>query len=249
MHRGAKGSMDSASLLIVLLAAVADRGRTAPDEERRLRDALWEHHRYLLSLLRYKTGSDETAEDLLQETYLSFLRNSASRDAIASRGAETSPAEGYPPRFQDSKKLKNYLTTIALNKVRDYFRGPHSPSRRLSFRNPEEAEAWLENLPAREAGQEERLADEAEAAERRNLTAAAMERLPERYRGALELKFARGMDNPAAAAALGLGIKALESLLVRAKAAFKKEFLALSAAGPNEKGGDRVDTFGGGPGE
>jgi RNA polymerase sigma factor (sigma-70 family) len=238
MLRDGMGMVKSEGLLRLMLLALA--AESDAGEEGRLRRALWEHHAYLLALLRYKTGSDETAEDLLQETYLSFLRACASP-----RGASV-------PRFSDSRKLRNYLTTIALNKVRDHFRGPQSPARRLSFRNAEEADAWLANLPSAEAGHEERLVDEAMARERRNLVALAMEALDERYRRTLELKFAQGLDNPSAAAAMGIGIKALESLLVRAKAAFKKEFLALSAEKPgaaNEKGPGDVYSGGGGLGE
>ncbi len=211
-------------LRLVFLSLAADSG-SASGVAPELREALWDHHRYLLSLLRYKTGSDEIAEDLLQDTYLSFLR-----------GADR-------PAFSDSKKLKNYLITIALNKVRDYYRSAGAPSRRIVFRNVEEADAWLENLPSADSGHEDRLVEYADAEERRHLVGLAMERLPEKYRSLLDVKFAQGMDNPRAALTLGISIKALESRLFRAKSAFKKEFLHLSLSA-NEKKGSIVNTSG-----
>ena len=212
----------SESLLDLVFLSMAADGGSASGPASELRQALWDHHRYLLSLLRYKTGSDEIAEDLLQDTYLSFLRN-------ADR-----------PVFSDSGKLKNYLITIALNKVRDYYRSVGAPSRLIAFKTAEEANAWLENLPSLDSGHAERLVERADAEERRNLVGLVMERLPEKYRSLLEVKFTQGLDNPEAALKLGIGIKALESRLFRAKAAFKKEFLQISLFA-NEKNGNAVN--------
>jgi RNA polymerase sigma-70 factor (ECF subfamily) len=52
---------------------------------------------------------------------------------------------------------------------------------------------------------------------RRNAVAAAMQALPDRQRAAIVLTYYEGVSNAEAAATLGIGVKALESLLVRAR--------------------------------
>ncbi len=52
---------------------------------------------------------------------------------------------------------------------------------------------------------------------------AAIQALPERQKAALNLCFYEGLSNKEAAEALGVGIKALESLLMRAKAGLRDE--------------------------
>ncbi len=212
------------SYLIFCLALELDSGEGIDPA---LSKALWDEHQYLLALLVYKLGDDDLAQDILQETYLAFLRS------------------GSRPRFSDAKKLRNYLVTIALNKIRDYYRSAASPSRRLCFRTEEEADAWLASLPSGEAGPAEGLERELEDRRRQALVALAMEALPQQQRLVLELKFTQGLDNPQAAARMGIGIKALESLLFRAKAAFKKEFIKAGQSA-NESASRIVPFTGGG---
>ncbi len=181
--------------------------------EEAFRRSMVEQHHYLLALLRYKTNDDGLAEDLLQETYLSFLASRPDRR-----------------RFADAAGLRNYLTTIALNKLRDHWRREGGTRRRqAAFRSREEADAWLESLPSAQGDPAGAALDEEEAKRVERTVALAMERLPERRRLALELKFAKNLDNGEIAAKLGLGIKAVESLLFRAKAQFRKEFAILAA--------------------
>lgn len=175
-------------------------------------DALVErHHRYLLALLEYKTGDPELARDLLQDTYVSFLR------AVLAGGGGS--------RWSSDDKVRNYLITIALNKVRDHFR---ARSRRsavaVAFRTAEEMEGWLENAASGEPSPEEALAEREERERCRRLARLAMEGLAERDRMVLALKFGRGMDNPGIAREMGIGIKAVESLVFRAKRRFRAEF-------------------------
>jgi RNA polymerase sigma-70 factor (ECF subfamily) len=233
--------MDSQDLLMLIAAAVFPAGEKeggsggsmpgggAPGKG--IRESLWEQHRYLLAMLKYKTGNDDEAEDILQETYLAFLRAAEKPGGISA------------PSFRNPTKLRNYLISIALNKLRDRYRGKGSPKRRLEFRSREEAEAWLDGLPSPEPGQDQVLADAEEDQERRDAAALAMEGLSDDHRRVLELKFVRGLGNPETAAEMGLGVKALESLLFRAKAAFKKEFLKTTAIA-NEGRGKTVDVGG-----
>ena len=53
----------------------------------------------------------------------------------------------------------------------------------------------------------------------------AISRLPERQKAALNLCMYEGLSNREAAEVLGVGVKALESLLMRAKAGLKEEFV------------------------
>lgn len=64
----------------------------------------------------------------------------------------------------------------------------------------------------------------------------AIQRLPERQRAALNLCFYEGLSNKEAAEILDVGIKALESLLMRAKKALKED---LGAQGLIEQGDSR----------
>lgn len=83
-------------------------------------------------------------------------------------------------------------------------------------------------------------ADESPSAEamideerRRQAVAAAMQALPDRQRAAIVLTYYEGVSNAEAAAALGVGVKALESLLVRARQALSH---SLSAQGMFQEG-------------
>jgi RNA polymerase sigma-70 factor (ECF subfamily) len=203
-------SVDPRTILSLSLALIrADSGApsSGPDVE-----ALVErHHRYLLALLEYKTGDPELALDLLQDTYLSFL-NAALAGGAASR-------------WSDDAKVRNYLITIALNKVRDHSRSARRRAGTLvKFRTNEEMESWLESAASSEPSAEAVLAAEGEERRLGSLSRLAMERLPDRDRTILFLKFTRELDNPSIAAEMGIGIKAAESLLFRAKRRFRDEF-------------------------
>jgi RNA polymerase sigma factor CnrH len=214
--------MDSLDLLGRIVQALA--AFASGEESDALKRRLIEQHHYLLALLRYKTRDDSLAEDLLQESYLAFL--SANPD---------------PSRFADGVKLRNYLVTIALNKLRDHWRKEGGAKRRsVLFRSREDLNDWMESLPSNQGDPTKALIDREEDETLSRAVAFAMERLPEGQRRALELKFAKDMDNPSIAEELGLGVKAVESLLFRAKARFRKEF-EKTGLGENEAGAERVD--------
>lgn len=76
-------------------------------------------------------------------------------------------------------------------------------------------------------------ADEAPAADdlidaerRRRAVAAAIQALPDRQRAAIVLTYYEGVPNAEAATILGLGVKALESLLVRARQSLSRSLTA-----------------------
>ncbi len=75
--------------------------------------------------------------------------------------------------------------------------------------------------------------EEADAAERSDMAErvkAALESLPERYSDVLEWKYMEEVPVEEVGRRLGLGLKAAESLLVRARQAFRKAFAGAGAA-------------------
>lgn len=223
MLPGVGSSCPSSELFRLILGLMA---ATTPEDgggkaDRALSDRLWVFHARLLAFIRYRVSDEDLAQDILSETYLAYLRRNKGLEA-----------------FRDEAALRNYLMAIAANKLRDHFRrGEEKSGRRLRFGSQEELELWLEALPDAAPGHEDALAAAEEEAERKRLVAAVMAVLPERYRRILALKFTEGLGNPAIAERLGLGIKAVESLLVRAKAAFRDEFEGLSLANEGAKNG------------
>ncbi len=61
---------------------------------------------------------------------------------------------------------------------------------------------------------------------RKDAVAAAMQALPDRQRAAIVLAYYEGVSNAEAAATLGIGVKALESLLVRARQGLSRSLAA-----------------------
>ena len=72
-----------------------------------------------------------------------------------------------------------------------------------------------------------------DARRRERAVAAAMQALPDRQRAAIVLTYYEGVSNAEAAAALGVGVKALESLLVRARRGLSR---SLGASGLLQEG-------------
>lgn len=103
--------------------------------------------------------------------------------------------------------LGGWLRRIATNLCLD----------RLRRRRPLSAE------PAPDRADESPAADEAiDAARRGEAVAAAIQALPDRQRAAIVLTYHEGLPNAEAAEILGIGVKALESLLVRARQALTR---------------------------
>ena len=64
--------------------------------------------------------------------------------------------------------------------------------------------------------------------ETRQMVSATMSQLPEKYRAALEAKYLKGNSVRDIAATTGQSEKAMESLLTRAREAFRETFLSLT---------------------
>ncbi len=154
-------------------------------------------HRYgdrLYSYLLRLSGSAADAEDLLQETFLRIWRSAASYQ---------------PGRVAGS----TWIHRIAHNLCIDSFR-----------RKRRRAEISLEAnggvLPDARNGIE--LESSLEAAELLKRVEEAISHLPQNQRAALLLCQTQGFSNNDAAIILGIGVRALESLLARARRSLRQ---------------------------
>jgi RNA polymerase sigma factor (sigma-70 family) len=115
--------------------------------------------------------------------------------------------------------LGGWLRRVATNACIDRLRKPRTVSDELLGDHEDEA-------PLADVG--------LDAARRQAAVADAVRALPERQRAAIVLTYYEGVPNAEAAAILGLGVKAVESLLVRARQALTR---SLARQGLIEQGG------------
>ena len=189
----------------ILLTLLSMASGLPPREIQKLLEG---HHSYLLRLLTFKCRDKVLAEDLLQETYLSFL--TCGKDLSG---------------FSNPVKLKNYLITIALNKLRDHCRRLKTKYKFVhSFSSTDALDHALDNLVSPLPDQADKIAQEDQRQKIQYCLDMTMEQLPAHYREILVNKYRGEGTNQSLALAQGLSLKAYESLLVRAKAKFKKEF-------------------------
>ncbi|HEY8490880.1 MAG TPA: RNA polymerase sigma factor [Dehalococcoidia bacterium] len=153
----------------------------------------------LYSFIYWRVSGDEAAaEDLTQETFMAALRNLRS--------------------FQGGSGLFTWLCAIARHKVADHFRRRH---RLETVQESLRAQAFLDAVTAESA--EERLA----ARQRRDEVTETLRRLPARYQQALILKYLDGRSTREVAAALEVSTAAAESVISRARAAFRQQYAAV----------------------
>jgi RNA polymerase sigma-70 factor, ECF subfamily len=146
-------------------------------------------------------GRVAVAEDLTQETMLAAVRTS--------RG----------PDGPDS--VMPWLYGIARHKLMDHYRKQDRDLRHFGHRVPEDdipegdyalPDLNLESLPVRDAVIE------------------TLDALVPRHRAALVLRYFDGCDVPFIASSLGISVDATESLLVRARSAFRRDYLDRNGA-------------------
>ncbi len=188
-----------------MLSFLAMVSGLTPGEVERL---LSPHHAYLTALLRFKCRDVNLAGDLLQETYLAFL--------TSGKGMEN---------FPTPEKVRNFLITIAINKLRDHSRRIRTKNKYVySFSSSEALDGVLENITDQNPNPENLWVEEAERKTLSLLVNLTLEALPDNYRRLLLLKYRDFRDNQSLALEMDLGLKAMESLLIRAKSRFKKDF-------------------------
>lgn len=146
-------------------------------------------------------GRVAIAEDLTQETMLAAVRTD--------RG----------PNGPES--VMPWLFGIARHKLMDHYRRQERDLRHFGRQVPEEdvpegdlslPDLDLESLPVRDA------------------VIATLDALTPRHRAALVLRYLDGCDMPFVAASLGISVDAAESVLRRARSAFRRDYLARNGA-------------------
>ena len=173
------------------------------------------------SLMQRVCEGDHRAFSTLVERHSGLFYQAAFRMSARKDDAEDIVQEAFlklwkrPDAFDANKGAKfttwfyRVVTNLAIDKTRK--KRPYSASDILDVFADEG-----------EGADEKMMVGEEEAA-----LEAAIQNLPDRQKAALNLCFYEGLSNKEAAETLGVGIKALESLLMRAKAKLKEEMIVL----------------------
>lgn len=156
---------------------------------------------YRFALARVSRRED-TAEEIAQLTLSKALR------ALAS--------------YRGEAQLFTWLCAICRREIASWARSRgREIERSLPLEDSLEALAVIESLTAQ---------DELERTERTRLIQAVLDRLPPRYGDALEWKYIEGFSAQEIADRLNVGLEAANSLLARAKRAFKEAYAAVAAS-------------------
>jgi RNA polymerase sigma-70 factor (ECF subfamily) len=151
-------------------------------------------------------GREDAAEDVVQATLCNAMT-----------GLKT---------FRGEAALFTWLCTLCRHEIGAYIRRHGRPSAAVELvEDAPEIRAALESLAASAGGDPEEPLHRREIA---RLVQVALDALPSRYGDALEWKYVHGLSVREIAARLRLGPKAAESLLTRARQAFREGFAALT---------------------
>ena len=152
-------------------------------------------------------GSRPDAEEVWQDTWLAALR------AL--------------PTYRGQSRLFTWLCGIARHKIADHYRRRREPAEPFSALPPEQVAALVDTEPLPEDIVLQRAA--------RTRVVEALAALPEDYRAALVARYADERSVDEVAQRLGRTYKATESLLSRARAAFKAAFLTANEEAHDER--------------
>jgi RNA polymerase sigma-70 factor, ECF subfamily len=145
-------------------------------------------------------GDADAAKEVVQETLIKAIRNLAT--------------------YRGEAALFSWLCQICRRQIVDYLRANRRHSDRLVLvEDSDEMRAVLESI---EAPASDEPAHGYSAEETRRLVQSVLDRLPERYGDVLEWKYIEGRSVEEIAAALGVGQTAAQSLLARARVAFRE---------------------------
>jgi RNA polymerase sigma-70 factor (ECF subfamily) len=132
--------------------------------------------------------------------------------------------------YRGEAALFTWLCQICRNVIADTHRARERDVRRtVPFEDSDEIRAALESLAAADTGGDPLAA--ALQGELGRLVQVILDHLPSHYGDVLEWKYAQGLSVGEIAARLHVGPKAAESLLTRAREAFRDGFTALHGAG------------------
>ena len=156
---------------------------------------------YFARLFRFvalRVDQQEACEDVVQETMIKAIRNLAS--------------------YRGEAALFTWLCQIGRNEISNYFqRFGRKESMQVSLDDDPGIRAALESLDLAEMDSTERLALE-------QVVQLTLDYLPEKYSRALEWKYLEGLTVAEIAYRLGGGVTAAQSLLARARSAFRHAF-------------------------
>lgn len=184
-----------------------------------------------LHLVRRLISGDEAAFAEFFDAYFSALYRFAlarlNRDADAAEEVVQATLCKAIPKlktYRGEAALLTWLCTFCRHEISDHLRRSGSPRRQIELieEQPEIAAA-LQSLTASIAGPEGSLLSREIA----RLVHVALDQLPQPYARALEWKYAEGLPVKEIAGRLGVSPKAAESLLTRAREAFRDGFTTL----------------------
>jgi RNA polymerase sigma-70 factor (ECF subfamily) len=182
-------------------------------------------------LVRRLLAGDEAAFGAFFETHFArlfrFALGRVGQDAdVAEEVAQAALTRAVRQlaKFRGESALFTWLCTFCRHEIAAHYerRGRRPPEIALGWDQPE-ARALLESLASCEASPEQEL-QRAEIGRRVHAVLAA---LPSHHASALQWKYIEGRSVDEIAARLGLGAKAAESLLTRARSSFREAFAAL----------------------
>lgn len=184
------------------------------------------------NLMALVSGGDRRAFAVLVNRHTSLFFSAAFRMCGQKEEAEDIVQEAFlklwdrPGVFDPSRGAKfttwfyRVVTNLAIDRGR----------RRRAHAGPEALETLADTRMRADARLIER--------EREEILERAVQALPDRQKAALNLCFYEGLSNREAADALGIGIKALESLLMRAKAAIRADVTRTGLIAGEKDGGE-----------
>ncbi|HLU04917.1 MAG TPA: sigma-70 family RNA polymerase sigma factor [Woeseiaceae bacterium] len=157
---------------------------------------------YRFALGRVK-GDESAAEEIVQRTMCLVMRKM--------------------PGYRGEALLFTWLCQICRNEITSVFRERHvDPQHEVPLEDNPAVQAALSSLSVDLGPEGSRSEDEIA-----NFVRATLEYLPARYACALEMKYIRGCSVDEIGEELNISSKAAESVLSRARAAFKEGFLSL----------------------
>lgn len=162
-------------------------------------------YRFALPRLR---RNEDTAKDVVQTTLIKAMRKLGD--------------------WRGDASLFTWLCQICRREIADHVRSQQRHSSKVVLiEDSEEVRAALENIEAPATYDPLRRAD---GAELKRLVHAVLDRLPNRYGEALELKYVEGHSVEEIGEKLGIGQTAAQSLLARARVAFREGLEAVFGA-------------------
>jgi RNA polymerase sigma-70 factor (ECF subfamily) len=176
--------------------------RLLAGDEAAFRQFFTDHYRRLYRFALARTGRDTgAAEDAAQVTLSHALANLAS--------------------YRGEAQLFTWLCAICRSEIAQWLRRTgRREARVLLLEDHPDARAALDSLMS----DADDPVDELEREQRARHVQVALDRLPARYGDALEWKYVEGFSAQEIASRLNIGLEATNSLLARAKRAFKESY-------------------------